>query len=194
MSPQVGNFIHDLVAMAQAMERVPQLESELDQIKADRDKAQSHSQALELHIIEYKATIDDLQSKVRSLEVERDDASFRTMEVEDTLHATLVQARQAQDYINSVIAKLDPPKPEPEPVQEGVLEPVVSTPYYPLSTPPFGQSEVDPIPSSSASSVSESGSLETKPEPYDPEPSVKWSVDWYSWNDRRNERSLRSSF
>src|SRR6266404_7716803 len=115
MSPAVGNFVQDLVEMAKATETLPIVQHENETLKADLSQAQDTIAARETAIISYKQQIEDLHAKVRSLEVERDDASFRVLEAEDTAHSILTQARNAQATLAEVISKLDPPKPQPEP-------------------------------------------------------------------------------
>src|SRR6266403_5592227 len=115
MSPAVGNFVQDLVEMAKATETLPIVQHENETLKADLSHAQDTIAARETAIISYKQQIEDLHAKVRSLEVERDDASFRVLEAEDTAHSILTQARNAQATLAEVISKLDPPKPQPEP-------------------------------------------------------------------------------
>jgi len=199
MSPQVSNFVHELVDMAKAVELVPQLQSEVDQLHSKLSEAERHNQGLETNIISYKQQIEDLASKVRSLEVERDDASFRVLEAVDTAHSVLTQARAAQDILAKVIAKLDPPKPEPEtqpqavpsePIVDTAAQSMAATPYEWPPQAPQDQSEADPTttpvyadtPQPIASPIAQDASTA------DPEPTPKWSLDWYAWNDRRNER------
>src|SRR6266403_1801705 len=124
MSPHVANFVHDLVAMAKAMEENPVLQEQIEALKAQLSQAQDHNAGLEVNIISYKQQIDDLQAKVRSLEVERDDASFRTMEVEDKLNTTLVDLSSILRIGERIHTRLTPPKPEPviEPEAERIVD------------------------------------------------------------------------
>src|SRR6266403_2366581 len=206
MSPAVGNFVQDLVEMAKATETLPIVQHENETLKADLSHAQDTIAARETAIISYKQQIEDLHAKVRSLEVERDDASFRVLEAEDTAHSILTQARNAQATLAEVISKLDPPKPEPIKEPEPVLPQAVPTqsyeephPFEPLPDAPQGQSEAPPTPApTTPSGLGETPSpvspLLSEPFPYssepsDPEPFPKWSYEWYQWNDRRNERA-----
>ena len=204
MSPAVGNFVQDLVEMAKATETLPIVQHENETLKADLSRAQDTIAARETAIISYKQQIDDLHAKVRSLEVERDDASFRVLEAEDTAHSILTQARNAQATLAEVIAKLDPPKPEP--VKEPEPTPAQASWAQAVSdaTQPTDATQDQ---SESPSTISQpsigigsepSAQLveEPKPEPapyssadVDPEPTPKWSFEWYAWNDRRNERA-----
>lgn len=122
MSPNVGNFVHDLVEMAKAMETLPQVQEELDRAKSQIENYAKQVQDRELSIINYKDQIEALNAKVRSLEVERDDASFRVMEAEDLNHVILNLARSASIDLAAMISKLDPPKPEPEKIEEQAVQ------------------------------------------------------------------------
>src|SRR6266403_4405657 len=142
MSPAVGNFVQDLVEMAKATETLPIVQHENETLKADLSHAQDTIAARETAIISYKQQIEDLHAKVRSLEVERDDASFRVLEAEDTAHSILTQARNAQATLAEVISKLDPPKPEPVKEPEPVLPQAVPIQSYEEAHPPA----FEPIP------------------------------------------------
>src|SRR5258705_7715887 len=97
MSPAVGNFVADLVEMAKATETLPQVQHELDETKEGLSQALDVIAARETAIISYKQQIEDLHAKCRSLEVERDDASFRVLEAEDKAAALLYQAQTVKD-------------------------------------------------------------------------------------------------
>src|SRR6266436_990938 len=213
MSPAVGNFVQDLVEMAKATETLPIVQHENETLKADLSHAQDTIAARETAIISYKQQIDDLHAKVRSLEVERDDASFRVLEAEDTAHSILTQARNAQATLAEVISKLDPPKPEPVKEPEVIRHDLPGADqdkaYWedtkqnvPVAQPtdaPQGQSEAPPTlapttqsglgETPSPVSPSPSEPFPYSSEPSDTEPFPKWSYEWYQWNDRRNDRS-----
>src|SRR6266849_2950976 len=70
MSPAVGNFVHDLVEMAKAMDTLPQVEAENASLKTAIGEAQQQVQDREIAIFGYKEEIEVLNAKVRSLEVE----------------------------------------------------------------------------------------------------------------------------
>src|SRR6266404_1003644 len=159
MSPAVGNFVQDLVEMAKATETLPIVQHENETLKADLSHAQDTIAARETAIISYKQQIEDLHAKVRSLEVERDDASFRVLEAEDTAHSILTQARNAQATLAEVIAKLDPPKPEP--VVDHEAEKLAETSTFPTHMPDTASSE--PIPVSAQASWAQAVSDATQP-------------------------------
>lgn len=87
MSQSVQDVLSAITEASAALNREPQLQSRIAELERSLNQSQSHAQALEIHIVEYKGIIDNLQSKVRSLEVERDDMGFRQLEAEDKLDA-----------------------------------------------------------------------------------------------------------
>lgn len=112
MSPHaVNTFVSDLVQMAQAMERLPQIEAELATVRRELGQAQDTVQRLELKLIDRNTTIDELNAKVRSAEVSRDDAELRFLEADEriTQFGNLVKASAAA--LGLSIA--EPPKAEP---------------------------------------------------------------------------------
>ncbi len=217
MSPHVANFVHDLVAMAKAMEENPILQEQIEALKAQLGAAQDHNAGLEVNIISYKQQIDNLQAKVRSLEVERDDASFRTMESEDLAHKALSFIRQAEIAAAAAMSLLTPPKPEPIKEPEPVLPQAIDSQSYedahpkpfeplpdatqgqsegPSSSAPVDTSEQTASPTVQTVSIESPQSSEPAQSPSadtDPEPTPKWTYEWYQWNDRRNERAARQA-
>lgn len=118
MSPHVGNFVQDLVEMAKATEDLPKFKAEVERLSGMVEDYAKQVQDRELAIIGYKEQIEGLHSTVRSLEVERDDASFRVLEAEDREHGILLLARNMQNDLAVIMNRLDPPKPQPEPEKE----------------------------------------------------------------------------
>lgn len=114
----VHSVLTSIKEAADAYERLPQLETQISDLNLDLAKAQGHAMGLESNIIGYKSQIEELNAKVRSLEVERDDASFRALEADDNAHNILTLVQNAASALDQVIEKLDPPKPllDPMPV------------------------------------------------------------------------------
>src|SRR6266403_2021790 len=108
MSPAVGNFVQDLVEMAKATETLPIVQHENETLKADLSRAQDTIAARETAIISYKQQIEDLHAKVRSLEVERADASFHVLEAED-------KAPTPQSGLGETPSPVSPSPSEPTP-------------------------------------------------------------------------------
>src|SRR5215469_7946286 len=83
----VSNFAASLVEMARAMERLPNAEAELRNVKGELDAAYASIQRLELRAIGRANELNALQSQLREMEAQRDDAELRFLELEDTLRA-----------------------------------------------------------------------------------------------------------
>ena len=161
MSPSVGNFVTDLVEMAKATEQLPIVERERDQLKADNDTLRDTIQSLQLRAIDRKEEVERLLATIRQLEVARDDAELRFLEVEDDAATAAILARDMQSLAERLITVLDPPKPQPEAIPEVVkaieevpaLDPTGSSsagqfqpeaPNYSKADAEPGQSEADP--------------------------------------------------
>jgi CTP:molybdopterin cytidylyltransferase MocA len=145
MSPNVGNFVHDLVEMAKAMETLPQVEHDRDSFKAQLDQALATVQDREVSILSLKAEIETLNAKVRQTEAERDDAEIRFLECDDRmvkLERSFQAALEAMDATNTLIQSFKP-QPMPEPIAQAPVNEVVQ------SIEPVDQSASSPIASTS---------------------------------------------
>jgi hypothetical protein len=83
----VHEILNAITEAKTALDREPVLQSRITELEHNLDKSQRHAQELEFKLMERNATIDQLQSKCRSLEVERDDMGFRELEAQDKLDA-----------------------------------------------------------------------------------------------------------
>lgn len=101
--------IHDIISemsrTAEAAARVPELETQVRNLTIERDRAQVHGQELESHIVSYKARIDDLTSKLRQAEADRDEAAFRNLEADE--FRSKLRALLGDDGSASRIAELE---------------------------------------------------------------------------------------
>lgn len=187
MSPNVSSFVGDLVEMAKAFERLPTLERELEKAHDDIESYAKSLQAREIHIIDLKKQIDDLNTKLNSSEVARDDAEYRFLEADDRAASVLNSLRSLQTALGAAVTQLDQPKPEVKPEPTPSLEPMplpeqgqsaspspsdVSSSTQPLgaigsqssASPNPGQSAPDPIVNQTHSATSETalGHVESK--------------------------------
>lgn len=112
---QVQDILSSITTAAQALEEKPRLESRIAELERSLNSSQEHNQGLEQNIANYKSQIDQLNDKVRSLEVERDQAQFRILELEDANHRAVQTMREGHDKLLIALGLIDPPKPEPEP-------------------------------------------------------------------------------
>lgn len=138
MTVSLSDLMKELQAGEEARAKVPQLEASNKEIYRQFDAAQAHNQELELAIRGYKDTIDSLSSRIRSLEVERDDAGFRELEAIDKLNTVLDTMRDVSGMLSATITRVDPPKPEPIAQQTVPFTsvPVTEEPGVSQSTPP----------------------------------------------------------
>ncbi len=148
MSPSVGNFVHDLVEMAKAMEELPQVKAQVDHLLKANETQLETIQRLELRLIDRSNEIETLNSKVREAEQGRDAAETMFLETDDKLSAF-------RSLVNSFASDATSLMQAQEPVVEAKPEPV-----YPnwgetsmigvLGEPAPGYSEANPTPAPTA--------------------------------------------
>lgn len=109
MSIHTHDILSAISEAQSALNREPEYKTRISDLEAQLSRVMSHNQGLELNIAGYKGDIAELQSKVRSLEVERDDAGFRLLETEDTLASYRIHI----EAFNNSIAHLMPLAPAP---------------------------------------------------------------------------------
>lgn len=83
----VSSLVSDLVTMAEATRRLPEVERELAEMRSASSRDGDTIARLERKLMERSAEIDELRAKLRSVEAERDDAGFRQLEAEDKVVA-----------------------------------------------------------------------------------------------------------
>lgn len=120
MSPNVGNFVHDLVEMAKAMEALPGLQARIDELVKINADLHSDLVKREETILAKNAEILDTTRQLRDAEVARDNASFRLLELEDSFNKVFSQAGALLASANAVKEIISPTPPKVE-------EPVVIT-------------------------------------------------------------------
>lgn len=146
MSPSVGNFVHDLVEMAKAMEELPQVRNDLDQANKLNTEQGAVIASREESILKLKAEIETLNSRIRDAEVARDDAELRFLELDEKAGKALASMGNILANLNDATNVLKPPPapmPEPEPV------------LMPYTNPSSGYSH-DPLPVEASQGQSES--------------------------------------
>jgi hypothetical protein len=233
---QINSLVGDLVAMAQAMEKLPLVEAALDEARIELDHKVSTIQRLELKLMDRAGEIDKLNASIRELEVAKDVAETMFLEADDRTARALDFVKTMFGSAGSLIQALEPvkaqPEPEAKPVWHGDLpkdEPVPEGQHVEgQSDRPFvghsdnegmsqskpidntsaeGQSAADPtalaMPIDNGNNVQSSGAntTETVSQPEttsylgdsDPEPTPKWSADWWDWK-YRNDAKQASTF
>jgi hypothetical protein len=141
------NFVNDLVMMAKAFEELPKVQAELESAKHDINGYLATIQRLELRLIDRANEIDNLNAKVRTVEVERDHAETMFLETDGKLDAAKSVLSTLMGNAGAFLQAVEPPKPEPvaepkfddggpynEPqVQSAVGEPIASDTAAPAS-------------------------------------------------------------
>lgn len=142
MSMDVSSVLNSIKTAADALEEKPRLESRISELSREVDALAAHNAGLESNIINYKSTIDSLNEKVRSLEVERDQAQFRVETMEKHYHNLAAAIQFAADELALSNRSLYPPAPEPTPKPVAVADAPV-TEGQPAS-PPFAPTPETP--------------------------------------------------
>lgn len=156
---QIDNFVGSLVEMAKAFEERPGLHRHIEELEININAKVAANQALEDSNAILRGHIDELNAKLAEVSKERDDASFRVLEVEDKASRVLDLAKTLQTGLGQVIAEVEPPK-SPDPVEvsndafqkaiDEMPKPMEGFPGNPLpgtfpeAAPATGQSEPDP--------------------------------------------------
>src|SRR5882724_10878562 len=112
----INSFVGNLVEMAKAYEELPSVKHDLavanETIQRNADTVTDR----ELSILSLKAEIEILNSRIRSVEAERDDAELRFLESDDKAGKALAALGHITASLNDAKAALTPPAPEPEPI------------------------------------------------------------------------------
>ena len=93
MTEHGHNFIREIAEAYRALEAEPTLKETINKLEAECENYFKTVQRLELLAIDRKSEIEALNTKLRSVEAERDEAGFRHLEAEDKV-ATLVRTFQ----------------------------------------------------------------------------------------------------
>lgn len=142
------NITQGFIEMVEAFKAKPELEAQIVSLKADNAMCYGTIDQLRFEIEEQRTIMNDLRTKLSEVTKERDDASFRNLELDEKLAGIekllgvaerLEQARREghQAGVDSMT-----PKPEAANVMD-VLEPLQTGPIDPVVVQ--GQSAVDPM-------------------------------------------------
>jgi hypothetical protein len=129
-----NDLISSFRQAAEALEKLPQLQESHSQKEAALAQATEYNTHLLSTIETLTTSINELKGRVRSLEVERDDAGFRELEAKDKLEA-LLRTLSAVAGTASAAVKEHTPQPEViEPSAAAEVETkVVEAPSEPIS-------------------------------------------------------------
>lgn len=110
MSPaSVSNFVGDLVAMATAFERLPQVQADLDAANTHIESYAKQVQEREIRILELKAQIEAHLTTIRNLEAKLDSAETMFLEADDRTQRALDFIKATFGNAGSLIQALEPP-------------------------------------------------------------------------------------
>jgi hypothetical protein len=186
---QINSLVGDLVAMAQAMERLPQVEGRVRDLEATLMAAMNENASVHGDLEQSRSYAASLEQKVHDAEVARDDAELRFLELDEQAGKAVHSLADIMDIANELRTKLDTVGvKQPEPIISEV-KPIAadptSAPFPSVTTPtalapidhPQGQSEADPIHGASqepqehpANTISVEPSATQSPTPTPPQP------------------------
>lgn len=115
MTGQGSNFIREIAEAYAALEREPGHIAEAKRLAEQHIRDGEHIAKLEMRGQDREARIAELEARIRSLEVERDDASFRELEAHDSLAALKRLVGAFSTDVGAALKAMEPPAPEPKP-------------------------------------------------------------------------------
>src|SRR5229473_7320595 len=100
------SFVHDLVAMATAADKVPQLEEQISELRKALDAQTASNWELEAKIIDHTNAHSETKARLHNAEVARDDAERLFLEADDAKLAAVRAMRyvigEAETFIKAV--------------------------------------------------------------------------------------------
>ncbi len=135
MSDNTQSFIGSLVEMAKAYEELPGVKYNLDLANSTIQHYADTVREREESILRLKAKIETLNAKVRSTEVERDDAELRFLEADERTNRALDFIKNTFGNAGSLIQALEPPKPVAEPIPTYTEDPLDQRAADPTQAP-----------------------------------------------------------
>lgn len=155
MSPTVNNFVHDLVAMAKAMEDLPIVQEKLDQANNLISRYAEDVQAREESILRLKAEAETLHSTIRKVEAEREEAILSFLDADDRTKRALDFVKSTFGSAGSLIQALEPPTPAPMAVPADAPAPLSpSTPFFDAVADAPSQGQSEPLPPATVTDTS----------------------------------------
>jgi hypothetical protein len=208
----MSDMTQSFIEMVEAFKAKPELEAQIKRLTDDNAMCYGTIEQLRFEIVTLEATKANLEAKLSEVTKERDDASFRNLELDEKLAGIEkllgVAERLEQARRDEHKATVDAMTPKPEPVpfhQEPIPDWMKSEPVDIVAG--SGQSAADPTPSNATDSAQspsqEAGIAPTEPkinpysgfpihypdgeykgQPYYDKPS--W-VSWAAWVDAGGE-------
>lgn len=149
MSPYAGNnFVSDLVLMAQAMEKLPQVQEQLNDSQTEVSEWKSRYDLQALDLEQARQNNAALEQRLHDAEVAKDAAETMFLEADDRTSRALDFIKATFGNAGTLIQALEPPRAEPPKVEQTVeTGPVTEREYaaYTQAQPEPIVSEVKPI-------------------------------------------------
>lgn len=110
MTREGSNFIREIAEAYRALEAEGNYLSDIEKLKNEKVLDGERIARLEIKLMDRSDEVDGLKARIRSLEVERDDASFRELEAQDKLDA---MRRLVKAFVSDVgsLEKAEEPQP-----------------------------------------------------------------------------------
>lgn len=112
-SHQVGSLVHDLVAMAKALEDQPGLQERIKELEARNADYFDNIANLQMRVIDTVNAHEETKIKLRRVEEDRDSASFRELEAQDKVGILRDEIKTCISTLGEALKYIEPPKPEP---------------------------------------------------------------------------------
>ena len=106
------SFVHDLVAMATAADKVPQLEARIAELEAVKADYESSLLEKEEQLIDRANAHGETEARLHNAEVARDDAEFRFLEADDAKLAAVRAMRMVIGEAEAFVKAVTPVEPE----------------------------------------------------------------------------------
>ncbi len=107
------SFVHDLVAMATAADKVPQLEEQISELRKALDAQTASNWELEAKIIDHTNAHSETKARLHNAEVARDDAEMRFLEADDAKLAAVRAMRVVIGEAEAFVKAMTPVEAKP---------------------------------------------------------------------------------
>lgn len=126
---QINSLVGDLVAMAQAMERLPLVEAELRTADAATNQWITNYNEVKADLEQSKSYAASLEQRCHALEVARDDAELSFLEADERTSRALDFIKATFGNAGSLIQALEPAKVMPQSTVDKPAEDLANQPY-----------------------------------------------------------------
>src|SRR5229473_478384 len=107
------SFVHDLVAMATAADKVPQLEEQISELRKALDAQTASNWELEAKIIDHTNAHSETKARLHNAEVARDDAERLFLEADDAKLAAVRAMRVVIGEAEAFVKAMTPVEAKP---------------------------------------------------------------------------------